>query len=84
VGGVGSLKGAFGASMMLGVMQTGAVAWDVILIPMQKEAGHWWVGEFLKPLEGLKLSQLAPLLPYLLLLLILSFYPNGIWGRRKL
>ena len=62
VGGLGSLKGAFAASMLIGLLQTFAVALDVQLLP------------------ALKVSQLAPLLPYAVMVLVLIFRPNGLLG----
>lgn len=64
VGGLGSLWGAFWASLLMGLLQTAAVSWDL-------------------PLGGLRLSQLAPLLPYALLVLVLALYPRGLMGQRE-
>ena len=64
VGGMGSLAGAFIASLLIGCLQTFAVALD------------WG-------LFGLKVSQLAPVLPYLLMVLLLIFRPKGLMGRRE-
>ena len=58
VGGLGSLAGAFGASLLIALVQTFAVA----------HAG--W------------LAQVAPMLPYLLLVLVLLLRPAGLFGRR--
>ena len=65
VGGLGSLAGAFLASMLIGLMQTFAVALD-------------WA-----PLAGISVSQMAPMLPYLLMVLILIFRPRGLMGTRE-
>jgi len=62
VGGLGSVKGAFIASLLIGLLQTFAVALDVTLLPT------------------LKLSQLAPVLPYVLMVLTLVVRPNGLFG----
>ena len=62
VGGLGSVKGAFIASLLIGLLQTFAVALDVALLPT------------------LKLSQLAPVLPYVLMVLTLVVRPNGLFG----
>ena len=58
VGGIGSLAGAFLASLLIGLLQTFAVAMDGIA------------------------AQLAPILPYLLLVLMLIFRPQGLLGTR--
>ena len=34
------------------------------------------------PLAGISVSQMAPMLPYLLMVLILIFRPRGLLGRR--
>jgi branched-chain amino acid transport system permease protein len=84
VGGMGSLGGAFLASLLIGVLQTFAVALDVSLgsllagigiVPGTAVAGN--------TLMKLTLSQVAPILPYLLLVLILIFRPKGLLGTRE-
>src|SRR6267143_3330904 len=64
VGGMGSLAGAFIASLLIGCLQTFSVAL------------HW-------PIFGLKVSQVAPVLPYLLMVLLLIFRPKGLMGTRE-
>ena len=65
VGGMGSLAGAFIASLLIGCMQTFAVALDWNLF------------------AGIKMSQVAPVLPYLLMVLMLIFRPTGLLGTRE-
>ena len=65
VGGMGSLAGAFIASLLIGCMQTFAVALDWNLV------------------AGIKMSQVAPVLPYLLMVLLLIFRPTGLMGTRE-
>ncbi len=55
VGGIGSLGGAFMASILIGLLQTFAVGLDV---------------------------SVAPILPYLLMVLVLIFRPRGLLGAR--
>jgi len=84
VGGMGSLGGAFLASLLIGILQTFAVALDVSL-------GSLLAGVGVVPgaalsgstLMKLTLSQVAPILPYLLLVLILIFRPKGLLGTRE-
>ena len=64
VGGMGSLGGAFIASLMIGFIQTYAVSLD------------WG-------LFGYKISQVAPVLPYLVMVLILIVRPRGLMGTRE-
>lgn len=67
VGGLGSLWGAFWASLLMGLLQTAAVSLDLPL----------------GLLGGVRLSQLAPLLPYALLVLMLAVHPRGLMGQRE-
>jgi branched-chain amino acid transport system permease protein len=64
VGGMGSLAGAFYASLLIGLMQTFAVSLD------------WGV-------LGIKISQVAPVLPYLLMVVMLVVRPRGLMGSRE-
>ena len=84
VGGMGSLAGAFVASIVIGVLQTFAVAVDQSLVTLAQAAG-FSIGpkSFGYALLELKLSQVAPILPYLLLVLMLIFRPRGLMGTRE-
>jgi branched-chain amino acid transport system permease protein len=84
VGGLGSLAGAFLASLLIGVIQTFAVAMDQSMATGLKAIGMT-VGEgtFGYPLLNLTISQVAPILPYLFLVLILIFRPKGLLGTRS-
>lgn len=84
VGGMGSLSGAFVASLLIGVIQTFAVAFEYSLLTLFEQIGV--------PLSDslrnnsyirLTLSQVAPILPYLFLVLILIFRPRGLLGKRE-
>jgi len=84
VGGLGSLAGAFVASLLIGVVQTFAVALDWSLgglfaslgAPVNEQTFGW-------PLLRMTVSQVAPILPYLFLVLILIFRPRGLLGTRE-
>ena len=84
VGGMGSLAGAFLASLIIGLVQTFAVAIDYSLASALQGMGVA-VSEstFGWPLLTLTLSQVAPILPYLFLVLILIFRPKGLLGTRE-
>jgi branched-chain amino acid transport system permease protein len=84
VGGMGSLSGAFIASLLIGVIQTFAVAIDSSLMGLL-ELLHIPVSEetFGYALWKLKISQIAPILPYLFLVLMLIFRPRGLLGTRE-
>ena len=84
VGGMGSLAGAFVASLLIGVLQTLAVAIDASLL-----SAFQTMGVILSPqtfgyaVLKLKVSQVAPIMPYLLLVLMLIFRPKGLLGSRE-
>jgi branched-chain amino acid transport system permease protein len=84
VGGMGSLAGAFLASLLIGLIQTFAVVIDVSGASLMEKMGnpvafdHWAY-----PLLKISVSQMAPILPYLLLVLILIFRPKGLLGTRE-
>lgn len=84
VGGMGSLGGAFLASLLIGVVQTFAVAFDYSLLMMLQNLGVQ-VSTAMQNNSVLKLtiSQVAPILPYLFLVLILIFRPKGLLGTRE-
>ena len=63
VGGMGSLAGAFFASLLIGFLQTFAVSLN------------WSLG-------GISISSAAPVLPYLLMVLMLILRPRGLMGTR--
>jgi len=83
VGGLGSLAGALIASLLIGWIQTFAIAIDISvsdvlgLLGLTTDPDHW-----LRDLWTLRLPQIAPILPYLLLVLILIVRPTGLMGRR--
>lgn len=84
VGGMGSLAGAFLASLIIGVVQTFSVAIDYSLATALQGLGVAVSPEtFGWPLLKLTLSQVAPILPYLFLVLILIFRPKGLLGTRE-
>jgi branched-chain amino acid transport system permease protein len=84
VGGMGSLAGAFAASLLIGIVQTFAVGVDASLagglsalgLPLDASSpGH--------AVWQLKVSQVAPILPYLFLVGMLVFRPKGLLGTRE-
>jgi branched-chain amino acid transport system permease protein len=84
VGGMGSLPGAFLASVLIGLIQTFAVAFDYSIGTLASELGvHLSAGATNNSFVKLTLSQVAPILPYLFLVLILIFRPKGLLGTRE-
>jgi len=84
VGGMGSLSGAFFASVLIGVIQTFAVAFDYSVGSLAQQLGlHLGDAALNNTFIKLTLSQIAPILPYLFLVLILIFRPKGLLGTRE-
>ncbi|WP_311221138.1 MULTISPECIES: branched-chain amino acid ABC transporter permease [unclassified Acidovorax] len=84
VGGMGSLAGAFIASLLIGLVQTFAVALDYSLVHAFARIGVQVTEQtFGWPVLKLTISQIAPILPYLFLVLILIFRPKGLLGTRE-
>ncbi len=84
VGGMGSLAGAFVASVLIGVIQTFAVAIDVSLMSTFNALGMGITNQtFGYELWKLKVSQIAPILPFVFLVLVLIFRPKGLLGTRE-
>jgi branched-chain amino acid transport system permease protein len=66
------------------VVQTFAVALDHSAASLLKSAGLAVTQQtFGYPLLSLTISQVAPILPYLFLVLILIFRPRGLLGNRE-
>lgn len=84
VGGMGSLTGAFIASLLIGCLQTFSVALDystadlLAVLGVKVGAGTPF-HEFMK----ITIAQAAPVLPFLLMVLMLIFRPKGILGTRE-
>jgi branched-chain amino acid transport system permease protein len=84
VGGMGSLAGAFVASILIGVLQTFAVALDYSMMTLLTSMGATISAEtpgydILK----LTIAESAAILPFLLLVLVLIFRPKGLMGTRE-
>lgn len=83
-GGMGSLAGAFVASLIIGSLQTFSVALDFSMLSLLGAVGvsvseeSNWYG-----LWSITLSQTAPVLPYLLMVLMLIIRPRGLMGTRE-
>jgi branched-chain amino acid transport system permease protein len=84
IGGLGSLIGALVASLMIGLLQSYAIAsnkgmQDLLnLFGISFERDH-----MLNDLWTITLPQIAPILPFLLLVLVLIFKPTGLFGKRE-
>lgn len=83
-GGMGSLAGAFIASLIIGGLQTFSVALDYSMVDLLAKIGiditrdSAWHG-----LLAITVSQTAPVLPYLMMVLMLIVRPRGLMGTRE-
>ena len=84
IGGLGSLSGAFVASLLIGTLQTFAVALNVsvgnVLMAVGVPAA---ASAALHDVWKVTVAQVAPILPYLLLVLVLMIRPTGLFGTRE-
>lgn len=84
VGGMGSLTGAFIASLLIGLVQTFGVAVNASLADVLGAIGlHAPAGSALAQTLHLTVAEVAPVLPYLLMVLLLVFRPRGLLGKRE-
>lgn len=83
VGGLGSLPGAFVASLAIGLIQTFAVAMNISIADVMATIGiKLDPNSFAGDLWMATIAQVAPIIPYLLLVLVLMFRPQGLMGNR--
>lgn len=83
IGGLGSLSGAFIASLFIGLLQTFAVALNGSLASVFGPLGPGFGPSALTDIWNVTIAQVAPILPYLLLVLILIVRPMGLMGTRE-
>lgn len=84
VGGMGSLGGALLASLLIGIMQTFAVALDYSLASVLSWAGTTVTSDTPgHAVLNLTIAQSAAILPYVLMIFILIFRPKGLMGTRE-
>lgn len=83
-GGMGSLAGAFVASLIIGAVQTFSVGFDYSLLTIFNQFGiqtnpesGWY------DLWKVTVAQAGPVLPYVLMVLMLIFRPKGLMGTRE-
>ena len=81
VGGLGSLAGAFVASILIGCIQTFSVAMSISITDIFALVGIALPQG--SQVARLTITQLAPVLPYLLMVAILVFRPRGLMGSRE-
>lgn len=79
VGGMGSLEGAFIASLLIGFLQTFAVSINATFADIFGFLGVGAASEF----GRITIASIAPILPFLLLVLMLMLRPRGLLGERE-
>lgn len=83
VGGLGSLPGAFFASLLIGLVQTFAVSMNGSLASLFGPLDPGIGPSLLTDVWNVTIAQIAPILPYVLLVLILIVRPMGLMGTRE-
>src|SRR5437762_2389872 len=82
-GGLGSLTGCFIASILMGLIQTFAVVFDVSLADLLARFGFVVTSPpSLAEILTVTLPRVGALLPFLMMVLILVFRPRGLMGTR--
>ncbi len=84
VGGLGSLLGAFIAALLIGLLENFGKASDLTGLAVLSKLGLTVEpGGALHAVLALSLSQVAPVLPYLVLVIVLIVRPKGLLGTRE-
>lgn len=87
IGGLGSLWGALAASLLIGWLQTFAASYNVgvgeVLTAIGFSAPANLAESALRDIWTLTLPQIGPILPYLLMVMVLAFRPQGLFGKRE-
>lgn len=84
IGGLGSLAGAFVAALLVGLIQTFAVASNASLASAFGDIpGAEFMAVYFSDIWSVTIAQIAPVLPYLLLVLMLIFRSRGLMGNRE-
>ena len=79
VGGMGSLEGAFIASLLIGFLQTFAISIDASFAEIFSFAGLSADGD----IGRITIASLAPMLPFIVLVLMLMLRPRDLMGERE-
>ncbi|MGB3835065.1 branched-chain amino acid ABC transporter permease [Castellaniella sp.] len=83
VGGLGSMVGALLASLLIGVLQTLMVSFDFTLADVLLSSGiPAYDGPF-HEIWTLSPARLAPVMPYLLMVVLMTIRPRGLLGKRS-
>ena len=83
MGGLGSIWGALIASLLIGMVQTASIGLD---LPLGAALGRIGVAvdtSWFTDLWQVSIARVAPVVPYLLLVLVLALRPRGLMGTRS-
>lgn len=84
LGGIGSLAGAFAASILIGFIQTFAVLVDTSLYQLINSLGNETLSNLMNiELFKITVAQLGPVLPFLVMVAVLVLRPRGMFGKRE-
>lgn len=83
MGGLGSIPGALAASLLIGFVQTATISLDMPLGTLLARAGIAVDTARLADIWSLTVARVAPVVPYLLLVLVLALRPRGLMGTRS-
>jgi branched-chain amino acid transport system permease protein len=79
IGGLGSIRGAFLGAMLVGLLQTLMIAVDLRLADLLPAGAV----AALDAVATIRVSQVAPIAPYLLMVVMLLARPRGLFGTRE-
>jgi branched-chain amino acid transport system permease protein len=83
IGGLGSLGGALAASLIIGIVDNFAMTFSLAFAPFFRALGLTAdIPGVLNDLARITTGSIAPVLPYLLLVLMLIVRPRGLFGKR--
>lgn len=82
LGGLGSLAGAWWVSLALGILHTLPIGINAPVVSWLGITNADTLAALPADLTALTVSQVAPLLPFILLIVVLALRPRGLMGRR--
>ncbi len=83
MGGLGSIWGALVASLLIGLVQTASISLDLPLGTALARMGVPVNTAVLSDLWSITVARVAPVVPYVLLILVLVVRPRGLMGTRS-
>ena len=83
MGGLGSIWGALAASLLIGFVQTASISLDMPLGTALMHLGISVNTAMLTDLWQITIARVAPVVPYVLLILVLALRPRGLMGTRS-